>query len=217
MIARREMPRPLRGGADRAGQGRLAPARGGLRVVQQAVLRALAAGQPPDPAALAAAPAGASAAGILAELAAGDFLVLDADGQVQAAYPFSVVPTPHHVQLPGGITVHAMCAIDALGIPPMLGSSAVITSTEPGTARPVMVTVTAGRADWDPPGAVVLYAWRDRSGPAAQTCCDLISFFTGRKAARTWVRTHLYDGAAILTAAQASQLGTDIFGPLLES
>jgi hypothetical protein len=47
MTRYRKVPRPLRGGADRAGQGRLAPARGGMRAVQQAVLRALAAGQPP--------------------------------------------------------------------------------------------------------------------------------------------------------------------------
>lgn len=216
MTGRRSVPRPLRGAADRGGQGRLAPADGGLRAVQQAVLRAFAAGQPPLPAALAAAPAGASAPGILAELAAGDFLVLGAGGQVSAAYPFSAAPTPHQVRLPGGVTVHAMCAVDALGIPPMLGTDAVITSVEPGTAAPVTITVTAGRDHWDPPGTVVLYAWRDCSGPAAETCCDLIGFFTSRKAARAWARTRPQASAVILSAAQASQLGTGIFGPLLD-
>jgi hypothetical protein len=109
-----------------------------------------------------------------------------------------------------------MYAIDALGIPPMLGTDAVITSADPGTAEPVTITVTAGHANWDPPGAVVLYAWRDRSGPAAETCCDLISFFTSRKAARTWARTHPHPGV-ILSSAQASQLATSIFGPLLDN
>jgi hypothetical protein len=217
MTGRRAVPRPLRGGPDRAGQGRLAPASGGLRAVQQAVLRAFAAGQPPGPAARAAVPAGASVPGILAELAAGDYLVLDAGGQISAAYPFSAAPTPHRVRLPGGVTVHAMCAVDALGIAPMLGTDAVIASSDPGTAEPVTITVTAGHANWDPPGTVVLYAWRDCSGPAAATCCDLISFFTSRKAARTWARTRPQPGAVILTAAQASQLAADIFGPLLDS
>jgi hypothetical protein len=217
MIGRRRVSRPVRGGADRAGQGRLAPAEGGLRAVQQAVLRAMAGGQHPGPAALAAVPAGGSLPGILARLAAGDYLVLDSLGQVRAAYPFSAVPTPHEVRLPGGVTVHAMCALDALGIAPMLGTGTVITSAEPGTARPVTVTVTAGHATWDPPGTVVLYAWRDHGGPAAQTCCDLINFFTSRKAARTWARAHPQGGAAILTADKASRLGAEIFGPLLES
>jgi hypothetical protein len=52
---------------------------------------------------------------------------------------------------------------------------------------------------------------------AAETCCDLISFFTSRKAARTWTRTRPQAGAVILSAPQASQLGTDIFGPLPDS
>lgn len=81
----------------------------------------------------------------------------------------------------------------------MLGTDAVITSSEPGTAEPVAITVTAGRAHWDPPGTVVLYAWRDCGGPAAETCCDLISFFTSRKAARRWARTRPQAGAVILS------------------
>ena len=57
---------------------------------------------------------------MLAELADEDFLTLDADGRISAAYPFSVAPTGVEVELPGGVTVSAMCAIDALGIPAML-------------------------------------------------------------------------------------------------
>ena len=217
MTGRRAVPRPLarRGGPCGAGTARASRRRVAGGAAGRAVrLRRWPA---PLPAALAAAPAGASVPGILAELAAGDFLVLDAGGQVSAAYPFSAAPTPHQVRLPGGVTLHAMCTVDALGIPPMLGTDAIITSSEPGTAEPVTITVTAGHAHWDPPGTVALYAWRDCSGPAAETCCDLISFFTSRKAARIWARTRPRAGAVILSASQASQLGTDIFGSLLNS
>ena len=39
---------------------------------------------------------------VLDELADGDFLCLDQDGQITAAYPFSAVPTRHRVRISGG-------------------------------------------------------------------------------------------------------------------
>ena len=71
------------------------------------------------------------------------------------AYPFSAGPTPHLVAIAGGPRVHSKCAIDSLGIPPMLGTDAVITSADPLTGAPVTVTFSGGQASWDPPGAVV--------------------------------------------------------------
>ena len=59
-----------------------------------------------------------------------------------------------------------MCAIDALGIPAMLGTDAVITSSDPLTGEPVTVTFTGGRASWDPPGAVVFDGCTNCGGPA---------------------------------------------------
>ncbi len=43
------------------------------------------------------------------------------EGQVDAAYPFSAVPTAFVVRLANGQERYACCAIDALGIAPMLG------------------------------------------------------------------------------------------------
>ena len=37
------------------------------------------------------------------------------------AYPFSGRPTPHRVRFADGHEVHAMCALDALGVAPMFG------------------------------------------------------------------------------------------------
>jgi len=43
-----------------------------------------------------------------------------------------------------------MCAIDALGIPPMLGVDAVISSADPVTSATVTVSFRGGQASWNP-------------------------------------------------------------------
>jgi len=43
------------------------------------------------------------------------------DGRVEIAYPFSAAPTPFVVRLAGSRERYACCAIDALGVAPMLG------------------------------------------------------------------------------------------------
>ena len=48
-------------------------------------------------------------------------LVQVREGHVDMAYPFSAIPTPFVVRLADGQERYACCAIDALGIAPMLG------------------------------------------------------------------------------------------------
>lgn len=50
------------------------------------------------------------------------------DGRVDIAYPFSANPTPFVVRLPGATERYACCAMDALGIAPMLGQPVEIRS-----------------------------------------------------------------------------------------
>ncbi len=50
------------------------------------------------------------------------------DGRVDIAYPFSASPTPFVVRLPSDQERHACCAVDALGIAPMVGSRVDIRS-----------------------------------------------------------------------------------------
>jgi hypothetical protein len=217
-----ELRRVLGTGADRAagrsGQGRLAPIEGGLRAVQQAVLRSFATtGAPPGAADLEAAtgPFAVPAARVLTELAAEDFLTLDDTGRIQAAYPFSATATEHVVQITGGPTVWSMCAIDALGIPVMLGTDAVITSTDPVTRGPVRVEFTGGKTTWQPATAVVYYGARAGTGPAAALCCGYLRFFADRATAEQWTEQHADIRGAVLDQAEAERLGADIFRPLL--
>jgi len=47
-------------------------------------------------------------------------------------------PLPAADRLPGAVTVASMCAIDALGIPEMLGCDAVIDAADPVSGEPVL-------------------------------------------------------------------------------
>jgi hypothetical protein len=216
----------------RAGLGRLAPAEGGLRAVQQRVLRSFAlAGEPPAMSELdqAAAPYGAGGPAVLALLHAADFLRLDPGGAIRAAYPFSAVPTPHVVRIEGGPEVFSMCAIDALGIAAMTGRPVTIRSAEPGTGNPVTVAVPPGRgrAVWQPMGAVVYRGQQDRAtctapdavvpSVAADVSCGFINFFTSRASAAAWAAAHPEVTGQTLSQEKALAAGIQIFGPLLHA
>ena len=63
----------------------------------------------------------------LAELDAADLLVLDGDA-VRVAYPFTAGPNVFAVEIAPGVERYACCAVDALGIAPMLGRSITVRS-----------------------------------------------------------------------------------------
>ncbi|HMH94117.1 MAG TPA: organomercurial lyase [Streptosporangiaceae bacterium] len=226
----------LPGAAGRGGRDRLAPAEGGLRAVHQRVLRAFAeTGKPPSAAELdaAAAPFGTDGRTVLALLHAGDFLRLEAGGAISAAYPFSAAPTAHVVQIQDGPAVFSMCAIDALGIAAMLGRPVTISSAEPGTGRPITVTVPAGGgpAVWEPAGAVVYAGQQSSCGTcaesvapvppaAADVCCGFISFFTTAASATAWASAHPEITGQTLTSTKprrpASRSSARFCGPAHE-
>ncbi len=68
--------------------------------------------------------------GVLSTLALLDEkdLIQVREARVELAYPFSAVPTAFTVALAGGRERYACCAIDALGIPAMLGQRVSIRS-----------------------------------------------------------------------------------------
>ena len=200
------------GGGKRAG---LAP---GPRAVYQAVLRGFAAtGLPPEPAELedSAHRHGITASQALRTLASADVLGLDAQGRIRMAYPFSAAPTRHVVAITGGPRVWSMCAIDALGIPVMLGVGAVVNSADPLTGEPVTVTFTGATACWDPQAAVVFDGRAGGDGPAEQVCCGYLNFFASRASATEWARQHPEVTGSVLDQARAEHLGAQTFGSLL--
>ena len=69
-------------------------------------------------------------------------LVRIRDGHVDIAYPFSAAPTAFVVGLPDGRERYVCCAIDALGIAPMVGQRIQIRSRCHQSHRPVKFSVT---------------------------------------------------------------------------
>jgi hypothetical protein len=197
----------------------------GLRAVHQQMLLSFAAtGHAPEPALLEAVAAGygRTAAEVLADLHAGDFIQLDEAGGIRAAYPFSAVPTPHVVQISGGPRVHAMCAIDALGMAAMLGRAVTIASADTLTGQPVMVTVTGNgtTAVWEPATTVVfdgrLASCADGPAiPSAQVSCGFMNFFAAPASAAAWAAAHPEVTGEVLGQKAALRLGGEIFGALL--
>ena len=83
--------------------------------------------------------------GACCTLAASDLIVWqDATTHIVSAYPFSGSPTAHQVLLGGHATRYAMCAIDAWGIPFMLGRGARINSACFFCHTPVTVDIAGG-------------------------------------------------------------------------
>ncbi|MFI9550591.1 organomercurial lyase [Nonomuraea endophytica] len=197
----------------RAGAGRRAPVDGGLRALQQRILRSFAeTGRAPSRSQL---PERA-----LTELHEADFLRLDEHGEIHAAYPFSATPTPHEIHIDGGPRVYAMCAIDALGIAAMLGRDIRTDSRDPVTGRPVTVHASGDGTDatWHPAGAVV-FAGQQASccaAAAADACCGSVNFFADARGAQAWADAHPDVEGKILGQQEAFDLGVAIFGPLLD-
>jgi len=157
---------------------------------------------------------------VLAALAAADLVHTDpATGTIAVAYPFSGRPTPYRVELAGGPAVFAMCAVDALGIPQMLGRDGQISSVDPTTGQPITVEVHAGAWRFQP-ATTVLLSGRTAAGDACDTaadwCCPYINFHTDPQAAETYLRAHPGITATLFGQAAAVQAAGQAFGGLLD-
>jgi hypothetical protein len=87
-------------------------------------------------------------AATLHDLAAGHVLVLQANGEILMAPPFSAVPTSFVVRS-NGIEAYGNCIWDALGIPAMLGANGTILCScgDCGEAAEVIVENGAVRGE----------------------------------------------------------------------
>lgn len=154
----------------------------------------------------------------LGKLAREDLVHRDsATGEIAVAYPFSGRRTPHCVRLGGDVEVDAMCAVDALGMPFMLGTAAEIVSRDPLTDDEVWVRIDPGDGLWwEPRTAVVFAGATGASGPSVSTCCSFINFFAAPENASRYLREHPALNGESLSIADAVEAGRLIFGDLLE-
>ncbi|MCX4585970.1 organomercurial lyase [Streptomyces sp. NBC_01481] len=68
---------------------------------------------------------------------------------------------------------------------------------------------------WEPATAVVFVGQRSCTGPAADTACGALNFFTSRATAHKWsTQHHEFTGNAV-DQTRAEALGQAVFGRLL--
>jgi Alkylmercury lyase len=107
---------------------------------------------------------------VLASLAALDEkdLIWIRDGQVDLAYPFSAAPTAFVVRLVDGRERFVCCAIDALGVSPMLGEPVRVVSECHHCREPLEFPVDPGGPGPEAAGVMVTVAART---PAERRLC----------------------------------------------
>ena len=139
--------------------------------VLRAVLRLFAdAGGPVSVLAVAASLAGADPKAIgetIAALSAEDLLILRGDS-IELAYPFSTSPTPFMVRRGDGRERFTCCAIDALGIAPMLNEDVQIATCCHHCDAPLRLAVGPEGPSPDAHGIMV---WVTRMRPDDGRAC----------------------------------------------
>jgi hypothetical protein len=152
----------------------------------------------------------------LAVLARDDLVHTDRDGRPVVAYPFSARERGHRVVIDGIHEVEAMCAIDALGIAPMLGLPIEVRSRDPISGGEVHVQLHPGeQAGWRPADAVVLAGSVCCEGPSFGGCCDVLNFFETTENAKRYLREHPEINGAPITIPEAAEAGRVVFGDVL--
>jgi hypothetical protein len=185
------------------------------RATHQTILRAFAiTGCPPAPHDLDRVAAG-NADQVLRALHDVDAIRLTSYGEIALAYPFSAASTRHRVRIGGQVDVYAMCAVDALGIAPMLRQDTVIESIDVTTGESISVVTRNGRSTWVPAEAVVFIGADASGGASADCCCDYLNFFADRSSAQAWIAEHAAKPGQIINQSDAEALAIRLFGDLL--
>jgi Alkylmercury lyase len=145
-----------------------------------------------------------------------DLLHRGADGEISVAYPFSGRPTAHRVRFSGGHEVDAMCAIDALGVAPMLGEAIEVESRDPVSGKGIQVQVAPdGTAEWRPQSAVVVAGAIRNQGDACCGCCPVLNFFVSPTNAERWLAEHPEVRGDVISMEEAAAAGRAVFGGVL--
>ena len=152
----------------------------------------------------------------LATLRREDLVHLGDDGEITVAYPFSGLPAAHRVRFPNGQEAFAMCAIDALGIAPMLDQPIEITSRDPLGNEPFHADLSPdGSACWQPETAAVVAGVNDRHADSCSGCCPVLNFFASSENAERWLNEHPQVHGEVITIEDAIAAGRAIFADVL--
>jgi Alkylmercury lyase len=201
--------------AERRGRARTRGLSSAQREFYFWILREFAAARPPtaEETRAGAASHGLEPVEVFKALVHEDLVHVDAAGRPVVAYPFSGKPRGHRVLIDGERWVEAMCAIDALGIAPMLGLPVEVYSHDPASGGEIWVRIDPGEGAWsEPEGVVVLSGSARCDGPSFGSCCEVLNFFeTGESADRYLERNPPLSGRTI-SLSEAIEAGRIVFG-----
>lgn len=142
-----------------------------------------------------------------------DLIILRRDGTVAGAYPLTTETTPHRCTI-GDVTIHAMCALDALAVAPMFGTAVEVASRCHVTGRELAFGLESERLlRSNAPEAMVGIEWSRPEGHAAHSLCLNMLFLADAGVAAAWCR----DGdRSAYRLDQAIDFGSRFFSPLLD-
>ena len=148
-----------------------------------------------------------------------DLLYLDSDSrEIRLAYPFSTIPTTHHVQFrdwPAAKPVYAPCAVDALGIPFMMDRDVSIESRCAYCEMPVAIKVRDRSIESCIPAETVVWVGTAYRGHAATSICPTLDFFCSPTDVAAWREARPQEEGYVLSLGEALYLGKGIFEDLL--
>lgn len=187
------------------------------RKLQAEILHALLQGRAPDLTALHQAGTRDELLRAWDELVQRGAVVVDRSGNIIAAYPLSAIWTKHRVEV-GSFTTWANCAIDALAVPPMVGSPGRIVSECAHCRRKIIIEVEGEVVHGTPAETVVGYGGLSNccDRPAIEARCPYINFFCSIAHANSWARPDSWVGE-FLPLAQAAVLAADRFRPIIDA
>lgn len=146
-----------------------------------------------------------------------DMVVFSADGEPVGAYPFTMEPREHRVSI-NGHCVHAMCALDALGVSPMFNLKTTVSSRCRITGAPVFIEQTGETiTNIEQTGDVRFgIAWKAASTCAccADNLCTEMMFLKDGQVAQKWLTDDPED-REVFTLQEAVEFGARFFVPLM--
>lgn len=153
----------------------------------------------------------------LHELQAADWLGFDAAGAIVAPYPFALEETGVSVRLDDEKVWHpVMCAVDALGLAPMLGQLVHVRSYCPQSGIPISISVRpTGIRRRRPASSVVIR--RRTAGPAHRNRCAVTRFAAAPHLAQEWIAANGTEDDVMQSLEAAFIEGRAIFGHRLQT
>ena len=144
-------------------------------------------------------------------------IVLDSDGNPAGAYPFTSEEREHKVYV-NGVTVHCMCALDALAVSPMFNTPTVIDSQCRVTGEKIHIEQDHTRLTGGTLDAWFGINWGAGSSEivcADSLCMDMV-FLGNEKVAREW-ETESADSRQVFDLPSAVDFSAGFFVPIAES